>query len=323
MKYIASTIVRASDIGLNNNLFGGTLLRWLDEYGALFVYKYLKHKFVTYKMEKTYFLKSAKQGDCIDFYVTNLKFNSISVNFDLVAKINTYKPAKEIINTNMTFVAIDEFKEKPMRLNPMLFETDEFEKLVYQSIEKYMTNDDSIFHNIFHVKEMLNQLNMYKATFTPSIYKRIFFAICYHDVIHVPGDKENEEKSFETFNKTWGKILTNEDVTYIKNLILCTKTDMDYNEIKKYENGDLIHDLDMCSFINYETMVNNDVKIKTEYSNFSPLEFYEYKLKYFDRLITEGVFISDYFVKYNNVAIENIKKYSDVIKELITNMKNN
>jgi acyl-CoA hydrolase len=30
MKYIASTIVRASDIGLNNNLFGGTLLRWLD-----------------------------------------------------------------------------------------------------------------------------------------------------------------------------------------------------------------------------------------------------------------------------------------------------
>jgi acyl-CoA thioesterase YciA len=90
VKYIASTIVRASDIGLNNNLFGGTLLRWLDEYGALFTYKYLNHRFVTYKMEKTYFLKSAKQGDCIDFYVTNLKFDKISVNFDLVAKINSF-----------------------------------------------------------------------------------------------------------------------------------------------------------------------------------------------------------------------------------------
>lgn len=61
MKYIASTIVRQSDLGLNDNLFGGTLLRWLDEYGALFTYKYLNHTFVTYKMEKTYFLKSAKQ----------------------------------------------------------------------------------------------------------------------------------------------------------------------------------------------------------------------------------------------------------------------
>ena len=117
MKYIASTIVRASDIGLNNNLFGGTLLKWLDEYGALFTYKYLNHKFVTYKMEKTYFLKSAKEGDCIDFYVTNLKFDRMSVNFDLVARINSYKPAKEIINTNMTFVAIDVEKEKPLRLN--------------------------------------------------------------------------------------------------------------------------------------------------------------------------------------------------------------
>ena len=61
MKYIASTIVRASDIGLNDNLFGGTLLRWLDEYGALFTYKYLHHTFVTYKMDKTYFKNPAKE----------------------------------------------------------------------------------------------------------------------------------------------------------------------------------------------------------------------------------------------------------------------
>lgn len=150
MKYIASTIVRQSDIGLNNNLFGGTLLRWLDEYGALFTYKYLNHKFVTYKMEKTYFLKSAKQGDCIDFYVTNLKFDKISINFDLVAKINGPNP-KEIINTNMTFVAIDVEKERPQRLNPLLFELDEFEKIMNQTIEKYMSPDEHVFHNKNHI----------------------------------------------------------------------------------------------------------------------------------------------------------------------------
>ena len=66
LKYIASTIVRANDIALNGNLFGGTLLRWLDEYGALFTYKYLHHTFVTYRMGDTYFLKSAKLGNLID-----------------------------------------------------------------------------------------------------------------------------------------------------------------------------------------------------------------------------------------------------------------
>ena len=195
MKYIASTIVRASDIGLNNNLFGGTLLRWLDEYGALFTYKYLNHRFVTYKMEKTYFLKSAKQGDCIDFYVTNLKFDKISVNFDLVAKINSYKPAKEIINTNMTFVAIDVEKEKPQRLNPMLFELDEFEKCIYQKAKSFMSNDENIFHNIHHVDEMINQLNRFKATMNSYDYKKIFIAICYHDAVHIPMSNDNEKNS--------------------------------------------------------------------------------------------------------------------------------
>ena len=195
MKYIASTIVRASDIGLNNNLFGGTLLRWLDEYGALFVYKYLKHTFVTYKMQKTYFLKSAKQGDCIDFYVDNLRFDKISVNFDLVAKINSYNPAKEIINTNMTFVAIDIEKEKPCRLNPMLFAMDEFENYVFQNVEKYMSTNENCFHNIMHIEDMLTQLNMFKASIPANEYKKLYLAICYHDVVHVPGNKDNEDVS--------------------------------------------------------------------------------------------------------------------------------
>lgn len=59
MKYIASTIVKASDIGLNNYLFGGILLGWLDSYGALFTYKYLHHTFVTYKMEKNIFFQTS------------------------------------------------------------------------------------------------------------------------------------------------------------------------------------------------------------------------------------------------------------------------
>ena len=61
MKVIGNRIVLATDIGLNKNLFGATLLTWLDKYSALFKYRYLHHIFVTYKMEKTYFNKPAKE----------------------------------------------------------------------------------------------------------------------------------------------------------------------------------------------------------------------------------------------------------------------
>lgn len=319
MKYIASTIVRQSDIGLNNNLFGGTLLRWLDEYGALFTYKYLNHKFVTYKMEKTYFLKSAKQGDCIDFYVTNLKFDKISINFDLVAKINGPNP-KEIINTNMTFVAIDVEREKPQRLNPMLFEFDEFEKIMNQTIEKYMSNNEHIFHNKNHIYEMINQLKMYRTSIPTKDLKYIYFALCYHDVVHIPGKLNNEEESIKVLERDWNKVLSSNDIDVIKEMIFSTKSGVTKENIGQVKYADLVHDLDMISFIDYETLKANDVKIRSEYENISLLDFYEYKIKYYDCLIKNGVFISSQYKKYNNVAIENIKKYQNEIRDLIKEM---
>ena len=318
MKYIASTIVRASDIALNNNLFGGTLLRWLDEYGALFAYKYLHHTFVTYKMQKTYFLKSAKQGQCIDFYVTNIKFNKISVTFDLVAKINNCNPAKQIINTNMTFVAIDIEKEKPTLLNPMLFEQDQFEKYIKQRMLCFTPTDQNIFHNVEHINQMLTQLGMYKTLMLSSNnYKKMFVAICYHDAIRHIGAIDNQEKSVQLMRRDWGKVFKQEQLNHIQNLILCTKTNADYAEIKTIPYGDLIHDLDMVSFIDYETMKNNDVKIKTEYSMYSPIDFYEHKLKYFQKLLDNGVFISKQYQKYNSIAKDNIKRYSQEIQQLL------
>jgi acyl-CoA thioesterase YciA len=322
MKYIASTIVRASDIGLNNNLFGGTLLRWLDEYGALFTYKYLNHRFVTYKMEKTYFLKSAKQGDCIDFYVTNLKFDKISVNFDLVAKINSYKPAKEIINTNMTFVAINVEEEKPQRLNPLIFEMDEFEKCIYQKATGFMSNDKSIFHNINHINDMLNQLSLLKATMNPVEYKKLYTAICYHDAVHVYGNSDNEEQSVKVFERDFKRAIAQSDMEEISKLILSTNSGVTIDEIKSIKNADILHDLDMMSFIDYETIKANDVKIRSERGDISIEEFYKQKLKYYKKLISDGIFISQKFKKFNSVAVDNVTRYIEDIKALITEVTN-
>ena len=296
-------------------------MRWLDEYGALFTYKYLNHRFVTYKMEKTYFLKSAKQGDCIDFYVTNLKFDKISVNFDLVAKINSYKPAKEIINTNMTFVAINVEAERPERLNPMLFELDEFEEFIYQKIKSVMCTDETIFHNINHIDDMLSQLRMLKATMNQNEYKKLYIATCYHDIIHIADNENNEEESIKLLNRDLGKLLSEQDLSDISNMILCTKSNIDYEEIKKYKNADLLHDLDMLSFIDYETMKTNDVKIRSEHDNITMEAFLKRKITYYKRLLETGVFVSSKYKKYNSIANENISQYIEELKTMIKEWK--
>ena len=325
MKYIASTIVRASDIGLNNYLFGGTLLRWLDEYGALFVYKYLKHTFVTYKIDKTYFLKPAQQGDCIDFYVTNVQFNKVSVNFDLVAKINNCDPPKQIINTHMTFVAIsnENYKPMPKLINPMLFQGQWFELYIKQKMFKFMSDDENIYHNRNHVFDMLNQLSLHKLNLSMNDYRKLFVAICYHDAVHVANAVDNEQKSVETLKRDWGKIFDHSELQSIIELILSTKINCDYGKLKTIPNADLLHDLDMMAFVDYETMKNNDVKIRSEYSEYSTLQFYNYKLQFLNWLLQNGVFISKYYSKYNSIAKQNIKKYMVQLQQLIKTIKDN
>ena len=318
MKYITSRIVIASDIGLNNNLFGAKLLEWIDSYGSLFTYKYLHHKFVTYKMEKTYFLKPAKEGDCLDFYASNIKFSPISVNFDLLAKNNK---GIEIINTNMTFVAIDVVNGTKQYINPFLFEQEEFELYIKQKAFSKISTDENIFHNTSHIEEMLTQLNMYKQSMSNIEYKRLYAAICYHDIIHDATSSNNKEHCVEQFKRDWYKAIDNETYNIISEYILATKYNKTIEELKEIKNADLIHDLNMLSFIDYECIKSSDIKIKFEYSHLTPIEFYNFRLKYFKDLLKTNVFISSKYKKYNTIAAENIKQYINEIEQLMNEFK--
>lgn len=165
MRKIASTIVRATDIALNDNLFGGTLLRWLDEYGALYTYENLHHTFITAWMGETYFTKTAHIGDLIRFYVQDLTFHRAYVQFRLRAVV-VGTPDKEIINTEMRFVPIDKTTGKIVRMNPFLFERDEFEMFVKQRIDTDVTT--------FEIPGRYGDANQYKQKYVATIYKQVY-----------------------------------------------------------------------------------------------------------------------------------------------------
>jgi predicted metal-dependent HD superfamily phosphohydrolase len=239
------------------------------------------------------------------------------VNFDLVAKNNNAKPAIEIINTNMTFVAIDIQNEKRKYIDPFLFEQEEFEIYMKQKAYSKISADENIFHNQNHIEDMLTQLNMYKASISSNDYKRLFAAICYHDIEHKELCNSNRESCFNTFKRDWGKIISQEDLNAVYEYIKATDYDITLEDLGDNKNAHLIHDLNMISFIDYETMKNSDIKIKTEYSDIQPKAFYEIRLSYFKHLLNTNIFLSSKYKRYNSIASTNIKDYILEMEELL------
>lgn len=68
MKYYSRRIVKPEDLNPANNLFGGTLLAWIDEEAAIFAACQLgTSRLVTRHMSEINFVRPARSGDVIEF----------------------------------------------------------------------------------------------------------------------------------------------------------------------------------------------------------------------------------------------------------------
>lgn len=100
---ITTHFVKDFDLGANGNLYGGRMLEWLDEAGALFVHEMFNDYFVTWKLGETIFHRPVKAKSIIKFYVKNVDLRNSSVGFDLVVRTRDSK----VLTTSMVFVCID------------------------------------------------------------------------------------------------------------------------------------------------------------------------------------------------------------------------
>lgn len=72
--------VRPEDLNANGSLFGGSLLRWIDEEAAIYSIIQLGNKHVVTKyMSEINFVASAKEGDLIEMGLTATDFGRTSI----------------------------------------------------------------------------------------------------------------------------------------------------------------------------------------------------------------------------------------------------
>jgi len=103
-------LVLPSNLNQYGYLFGGDLLKWVDEYAWIAAtLEYPDCNFVTLGMDKVEFKKSVKKGTILKFIVEKTNIGNTSVQYLVhVYKGNNMAMNDLIFSTHVTFVRIDQ-----------------------------------------------------------------------------------------------------------------------------------------------------------------------------------------------------------------------
>lgn len=111
MELISSYIIKKSDIGMHNSLFGGQLISWVDEAAASYSMQLCDSpRMVTVSIEKCFFEKPAKENQILKIYGTPSVLGNTSVTMYLEARAHNVYTGNQtvVLKTQIKFVHIDE-----------------------------------------------------------------------------------------------------------------------------------------------------------------------------------------------------------------------
>ncbi len=119
--------VKPEDLNPNGTLFGGSLLKWVDEEAAIYAICQLDNKRVVTKyLSEINFLSSGKQGDIIEMGIVATNFGTTSITLTCEVR-NKISREKILTIDKMVFVNLDEDgKPKQHFKTEITYSTDKF-----------------------------------------------------------------------------------------------------------------------------------------------------------------------------------------------------
>lgn len=121
--------IKPEDLNPNGSLFGGSLLRWIDEEAAIYTIIQLEnHRSVTKYISEINFVSSAKQGDIIELGMEAIAFGRTSIT--LKCEVRNKLTRKTILAVDkIVFVSVDEQGvPQPHGKTEITFVKDKFEQ---------------------------------------------------------------------------------------------------------------------------------------------------------------------------------------------------
>ena len=114
MRFLTRKLVQPSDLNVNNTLFGGRCLEWIDEEAAIYASIETRHKrVVTKSISAINFVAPARQGDIVEIGIALKSVGKTSITLEVVVRDLTTQNTIVKID-EMVFVCLDE-EGKPTR----------------------------------------------------------------------------------------------------------------------------------------------------------------------------------------------------------------
>ena len=108
MKFHTRKLIKPENLNANNTLFGGSLLRWIDEEAGIYTMTKLKsQKVVTKYISEINFISSAKQGDVIEIGMEFLSIGRSSITMKCLVR-NLFTQKTIISIDKIVFVRVDD-----------------------------------------------------------------------------------------------------------------------------------------------------------------------------------------------------------------------
>ena len=108
MKFYSRKWIKPEDLNANGSLFGGSLLRWIDEEAAIYVQCQLdRGRIVTKFMSEINFVSSAKLGDVVEIGMETVSFGRTSITVRCEVR-NKFNQETIITIDKIVFVNVDE-----------------------------------------------------------------------------------------------------------------------------------------------------------------------------------------------------------------------
>lgn len=106
------------DTNAHGTIFGGVMLSYIDQAGAIEARRNWPHRFVTVAMDKVVFKQPVHVGDVVSFYAKVTRVGRTSVTIQVDVEALPFNPPHDVVSVtsaSVAYVAIDE-NDQPLIL---------------------------------------------------------------------------------------------------------------------------------------------------------------------------------------------------------------
>jgi predicted metal-dependent HD superfamily phosphohydrolase len=183
--------------------------------------------------------------------------------------------------------------------------------VVWSAVERRYSEPHRRYHDKQHLAYCLAQFDLAAAQLQHP--DQVEMAIWFHDVIHDPGQPENERRSAEYFRRFAAGCMDPDFVLAVEDLIMVTTHCRQPEEL----DHRFICDIDLASFgCPWECFMRDSEAVKAEYPG-PEEEYYRGKEAFLSAMLQRRrIFLTDFFnARYEQQARDNIQRLLEKVRQ--------